>query len=148
MKIINKFFSQILIYFTLISLISSKRLISKTVKSFIQSENPLNEEIILTPDVTYSSGFKALSPTYFRIKLDDTSNIKILRIYFTVLSGNADMYVYSDSDHKNLIEKKNFRYVYKKEVIQITEDFLQNYYISIILHESSYIQIKYDNTFI
>ena len=144
MKIINKFFSQILIYFTLISLISSKRLISKTVKSFIQSENPLNEEIILTPDATYSSGIKALSPTYFRIKLDDTSNIKILRIYFTVLSGNADMYVYSDSDHKNLIEKKNFRYVYKKEVIQITEDFLQNYYISIILHEPSYIQIKYD----
>ena len=144
MKIINKFFSQILIFFTLITIIFSKRVISKNIKSFLQRENPLNEEIILAPGSTYSSGFKALSQTYFKIQLDDISNIKILGIYFTVLSGNADMYVYSDSEHKNLIEKKNFRYVYKKEVIEITEDFLQNYYISIILHESSYIEIKYD----
>ena len=144
MKIINKFFSQILIYFTLITIISSKNILSKSIKSLLEKENPLNEEIVLTPDITYSSGFKALSPTYFRIKLDDTSSIKILSIYFTVLSGNADMYVYSDSEYKNLVEKKNFRYVNKKEVIEITEDFLQNYYISIILHESSYIQIKYD----
>mgnify|MGYP006873017361 CR=1 FL=1 len=144
MKIIHKFFSKILIYFTLITIICSKNFIPKNIKSFLEKDNPLNEEIILSPDMTYSSGFKAFSPTYFRIKLDDTSNIKMLSIYFTVLSGNADMYVYSDSEHKNLIEKKNFRYVYKKEIIEITEDFLQNYYISITLHESSYIEIKYD----
>ena len=141
---INKLFSQILIYFTLITIISSKSVLSKNIKSFSEIENALTDEIVLTPDTTYSSGFKALAPTYFRIQLNDISTIKKLNIYFTVLSGNADMYVYSDSEHKILIEKKNLRYVNKKEVFEITENFLQNYYISITLHESSYIEIKYD----
>jgi len=105
---INKLFSQILIYFTLITIISSKSIFSKNIKSFSEIENALTDEIVLTPDTTYSSGFKALAPTYFRIQLNDISTIKKLNIYFTVLSGNADMYVYSDSEHKNLIEKKKF----------------------------------------
>ena len=142
------FFLVFFSFSTLNIFITSKKLDSKIFNSYenpiILKENNINDEIILNPDVKYSSGFIASAPTYFRIKLDNIQNIKNLNIYFTVISGNADMYIYSDNEHKNLIEKKNFRYVYKKEIIEITEDFLENYYISIILHESSYIEIKYD----
>ena len=107
-------------------------------------DNIITDDIILEPDITYKEGFVKSNPTYYRINLENITNINILNIYFTVLSGNADMYIYSDDDHQILIEKKNFRHVYKKEIIEITEDFLDSYYISIVLHESSYFEIKYD----
>ena len=109
----------------------------------ITKENISTNEIILNPDETYSSGYSKSTPSYFIIKLDDIENIQNVNIYFTVLSGNADIYIYSDAEHKILIQKKNLRYAYKKEIIEIYENFLQNY-ISLVLHESSFIEIKYD----
>ena len=131
MKNIIHFF----LYFALLSLyacISSK------------GEKYVKDEIILSPDIAYRKGFSESEKAYFRIELENTKQINILIVYFTILSGNADMYIYSDNEHKNLIEKKNFRYAYKKEVIEISEDILEKYYISLVLHESSYIEIKYD----
>ena len=114
------------------------------LENFMAKDNIVTDDIILNPDITYKAGFIKSTQTYYRINLEDITNINILNIYFTVLSGNADMFIYSDAEHKMLIEKKNFRHVYKKEIIEITEDFLENYYISIVLHESSYFEIKYD----
>ncbi len=124
-----------LIYFVLFTLnicISSKL------------DNSIKDEIVLNPDVVYREGFAKSEQAYFRIKLENIKQINILSIYFTIISGNADMYIYSDNSYNNLIEKKNLRYAYKKEIIEITEDLLENYYISLVLHESSFIEIKYD----
>ena len=110
----------------------------------IKKQVHIDKRILKFTDITYKSGSVKSSQTYYRINLQDIKNINVLNIYFTVLSGNADMYIYSDNEHKSLIEKKNYRHAYKKEIIEITEDFLENYYISIVLYESSYFEIKYD----
>ena len=80
----------------------------------ITKENISTNEIILNPDEIYSSGYSKSTPAYFIIKLDDIENIQNLNIYFTVLSGNADIYIYSDAEHKTLIEKKKFEICIQK----------------------------------
>ena len=143
-----KYFIFYFILFILNFFITSEKIKSKSFVSFkeekqSQKEKKIKDEVKLNPDVAYRAGFISSDRAFFRIKLDNI-NINILNIYLTILSGNADIYVYSDNEYKNLVQKKNLRYVYKKEIIEISEDFLENYYINILLHEPSYIEIKYN----
>ena len=120
------------------------------IKSYISNysdlikKNTFGEETRLNPGILYRQFSFRNSSKYFTIKLDNIENIKNLEVYFTVISGNADIYIFSDEDCNQLIENKNFRYAYKKEIIEITENFFETYYIFIKLYESSFFEIKYE----
>ena len=105
-----------------------------------------NDEIQLIPELVYSNSV-LFDKNYFRIKLDDYLNTKYLKIYFTIISGNANINIYSDKNYENKLEKYNYRYSHRKEVIEITEDFIPNYYIEITNENAAFIEIKYETDF-
>ena len=108
-----KYFIFYFILFILNFFITSEKIKSKSFVSFkeekqSQKEKKIKDEVKLNPDVAYRAGFTCSDRAFFRIKLDNI-NINILNIYLTVLSDNADIYVYSDNEYKNLVQKKNFK---------------------------------------
>ena len=108
--------------------------------------NNYNDEIQLVPELVHVNSV-LFDKNYFRIKLDDYLNTKYLKVYFTVLSGNANINIYSDNTYKNKLSKYNFRYVHRKEVYEITEEFIPNYYIIVTTEDSAFIEIKYETDF-
>ena len=105
-----------------------------------------NDEIQLIPELVHANTV-LFDKNYFRIKLDDYLNTKYLKIYFTIISGNANINIYSDKNYENKIKKYNYRYVHRKEIIEITEDFIPNYYIEITNENTAFIEIKYETDF-
>ena len=104
------------------------------------------DEIQLIPELVFTNSLQFYK-NYYRIKVADYKNIEYLKIYFTILTGNANINLYSDIEHKNLITKYKYRHVHRKEVIEITEDFLENYYILINSNDSAFVEIKYETDF-
>ena len=56
-------------------------------------------------------------------------------------------FLYSDKEYKNLITNYNYRHVHRKEVIEIRENFIENYYILINSNDSAFVEIKYETDF-
>ena len=55
--------------------------------------NNERDEIQLIPETVFATGI--YNPiNYFSIKLSDYSSLKYLKIYFTILIGNAELYIY------------------------------------------------------
>ena len=88
------------------------------------------DEIQLVPEIVFVNSLQFYK-NYYKIKIADYKNINYLNIYFTILTGNADINIYSDIEHKNLFTNYNYRHVHRKEVIEITENFVENYYLLI-----------------
>ena len=101
-----------------------------------------NDEILLKPDLVFANTI-LFDKNYFRIKLDNYKEITYLKIFLTIISGNANIYIYSDKAYKNKITNYNYRYVHRKEIIEITENILNNYYIIITTEDSAFIELKY-----
>ena len=104
------------------------------------------DEIQLIPESVFTNSLQFYK-NYYRIKIADYKNIEYLNIYFTILTGNADISLYSDVTHTKLITNYNYRHVHRKEVIEIREDFLENYYILINSNDSAFVEIKYETDF-
>ena len=114
-------------------------------KYAIEINNEL-DEVQLAPEIVYATS--VISPkNYFNIRISDYKNIKYFNIFFTVLTGNADIYLYEDKNYQNLVKKYNFRHVHKKQIIEITEEFKENYYIEIRSTDNSFIELKYETDF-
>ena len=104
------------------------------------------DEIQLIPEISFVNSLQFYK-NFYKIKIADYKNIQYLKIYFTILTGNANINLYYDREHKNLITNYNYRHVHRKEVIEITEDFVENYYILINSNDSSFVEIKYETDF-
>ena len=108
--------------------------------------NNEKDEIQLIPEKVFATSI--INPdNYFSIRLNDYKSIQYLKIFFTVLIGNAEMYIYSDSQHqKELQDFDDFRfsYVHRKEIIEINSYLKANYYLVIKCSEPAFIQLKYE----
>ena len=114
-------------------------------KYTIEIDNYL-DEIQLIPEIVFTNSLQFYK-NYYKIKVADYQNIEYLNIYFTILTGNADINVYSDKEHKSLISNYNYRHVHRKEIIEIKENFVENYYILINSNDSAFVEIKYETDF-
>ena len=114
-------------------------------KYTIEIDNYL-DEIQLIPETVFTNSLQFYK-NYYKIKVADYKNIQFLNIYFTILTGNANINLYSDKEHKNLITNYNFRHVHRKEVFEIKDNFLENYYILINSNDSAFVEIKYETDF-
>lgn len=104
--------------------------------------NNYNDEILLKSDLVFTDTI-LFDKNYFRIKLDNNKDVKYLKIFLTILSGNANIEIYSDKEYKNKITGYNYRYVHRKNIFEITENILDNYYIIITTEDSAFVEIKY-----
>ena len=104
--------------------------------------NNERDEIQLISDSVFATSI--INPiNYFLIKLSDYSNIKYLKIYFTVLVGNAELYIYEDSTYENEIKNYNYSHIHRKEIIEISENVKENYYLIVKCQDMAFIQLKY-----
>ena len=109
--------------------------------------NNYANEIQLIPEKIYANSI-LFDKNYFRIKISDYANISKLKIYFTIITGNADLNLYSDKNHQNIITNFNYRHVHRKEIFEFTkENILENYYIIITCQYPAFIEIKYETDF-
>ena len=111
----------------------------------IEIDNYL-DEIQLIPEIVFTNSLQFYK-NYYRIRIADYKHIEYLNIYFTILTGNANINLYSDIEHKNLITNYNYRYAHRKEVIEIRNNFIENYYILINSNDSAFVEIKYETDF-
>ena len=82
---------------------------------------------------------------YFSIKLNNYKSLKYLKLYFTILVGNAEMYLYSDKTHKYDVEYEyDYSYIHRKEIFEMNKNIRENYYLIIKCSEPSFIQLKYE----
>ena len=109
--------------------------------------NNYANEIQLIPEKIYANSI-LFDKNYFRIKISDYANISKLKIYFTIITGNADLNLYSDKNHQNIITNFNYRHAHRKEIFEFTkENILENYYIIITCQYPAFIEIKYETDF-
>ena len=114
-------------------------------KYAIEINNDL-DIIQLSPEITFAT-ITTYPINYFHIKITDYQTIKYLKIFFTSLTGNANIVLYEDRNFQNLINLYNFRHVHKKQIIEITENFKEDYYIKVTSSENSFIELKYETEF-
>ena len=101
------------------------------------------DEIQLSPESVFATSI--VNPiNYFLIRLKDYKTTKYLKLNFTVLTGNAELYIYDDFLCKNEFKDYNYSHIHRKEIIEINKDLLQNYYLVVRCTEPSFIQLKYE----
>ena len=84
------------------------------------------------------------SVNYFLIRLKDYQTTKYLKLHFTVLTGNAELYIYEDFECTNEVGGYNFSHIHRKEIIEIDTGLKENYYLLVKCSEPSFIQLKYE----
>ena len=101
------------------------------------------DEIQLSPESVFATSI--VNPiNYFLIRLKDYKTTKYLKLNFTVLIGNAELYIYDDFLCKHEFKDYNYSHIHRKEIIEINKDLLQNYYLVVRCTEPSFIQLKYE----
>ena len=133
-------------YLTVVSCESDETDPNKGECKYTIEINNEKDEIQLIPEKVFATSI--INPNnYFSIRLNDYKSTQYLKIFFTVLIGNAEMYIYSDSQHqKELQDFYDFRfsYVHRKEIIEINSYLKANYYLVIKCSEPAFIQLKYE----
>ena len=106
-----------------------------------------DDEIQLVPELVHANSVLFLNNSY-RIRIADYKNTQYLKIYFTIISGNANLDIYSDSEHNNDISSTfNYRHVHRKEIFEKTGEIAENYYLLIKTTDPAFIEIKYETNF-
>ena len=101
------------------------------------------DEIQLSPESVFATSI--VNPiNYFLIRLKDYKTTKYLKLNFTVLTGNAELYIYDDFLCKHEFKGYNYSHIHRKEIIEINKDLLENYYLVVRCTEPSFIQLKYE----
>ena len=116
-------------------------------KYAIEINNEL-DIIQLAPEIVFKTSIISNENNYL-IKIADYKNIEYLKVTFTVLTGNAEIFLFSE-DEKEIDKKKyNFRNVHRKEVFEFKDkdNIEEKYYIKIISKEPSFIELKYETDF-
>ena len=99
--------------------------------------------IQLTPETVFSTSIVS-GNNYFMISLKDYQTLNYLKIHFTVLTGNAELSIYTDSKHETKFLDYNFNHIHRKEIFEINKDLKEYYYLVITCQEPSFIQLKYE----
>ena len=105
--------------------------------------NNERDEIQLMPETVFATSIFG-KINYFLIRLKDYANTKSLKLYFTVLTGNAELYIYDDWLCTNEVKDYKFSHIHRKEIIEIDKDLKENYYLNIVCSGPSFIQLKYE----
>ena len=116
-------------------------------KYAIEINNEL-DTIQLAPEIVFKTSIISNENNYL-VKISNYKSIEFLKITFTVLTGNAEIFLFSED--KKEIDKKNykFRNVHRKEVFEFKDkdNIEEKYYIKIISKEPSFIELKYETDF-
>ena len=105
--------------------------------------NNERDEIQLIPEKVFATSIIS-DINYFLIRLKDFKNSKYIRLYFTVLIGNAELYLYEDWACTKEFKDYNFSHIHRKEIIEINKDLKENYYLKVNCSEPAFIQLKYE----
>ena len=112
----------------------------------IEIDNYL-DEIQLVPELVHVNSM-LFSKNSYRIRIADYINTQYIKIYFTIISGNANLNIYSDSTHQNDISSTfNYRHAHRKEIFEKTGNIQEYYYLEIINDYPAFIEIKYETNF-
>ena len=116
-------------------------------KFAIEINNEL-DIIQLAPEIVFKTSIITNENNYL-IKISDYKNIEYLKIAFTVLTGNAEIFLFSKDEKEIDREKYNFRSVHRKEIFEFKDknNILEKYYLKIIAKEPSFIELKYETDF-
>ena len=104
--------------------------------------------IQLAPEIVFKTSIISNENIYL-IKISDYKNIEYLKITFTVLTGNAEIFLFTE-DWKEIDKKKyNFRHVHRKEIFEFKDknSFEEKYYLKLVTKEPSFIELKYETDF-
>jgi hypothetical protein len=105
-------------------------------------------EIELIPEIVHVNSIILSNENFYRIKISDYLNTEYLKIYFTILTGNANLHIYSDKNHTQSISSSfTYRHVHRKEVFEIEENILENYYLVLTSEDAAFIELKYETDF-
>jgi hypothetical protein len=105
--------------------------------------NNERDEIQLMPETVFATSIVGTT-NYFLIRLKDYETTKYLKIHFTVLTGNAELYLYYNFNCTNEVTDLKFSHIHRKEIIEINRDLQENYYLLVNCSEPSFIQLKYE----
>ena len=106
------------------------------------------DEIELIPEIVHTNSFILMNQNYYKIKISDYTNTEYLNIYFTILTGNADINIYSDKNRTNIITSFfKYRHVHRKEIFEKKGDILENYYLVINSEDLAFLELKYETDF-
>ena len=98
--------------------------------------------IQLAPEVVFATSVIS-DETKFLIKVTDYESIEYLKIFFTVLTGNAEISL--DSIDSQSVY--TYRRVHRKQEIKVTNNKQELYYLTVKAIEPSFIEIKYETDF-
>ena len=130
-------------YMTIVSCESDEKYPNKGECKYTIEINNEGNTIQLIPETVFSTSI--ISPkNYFLIRLNNYKTLKYLKLHFTVLTGNAELSIYTDPKYETKLTDYNFDHIHRKEIIEINKDLKENYYILITCQEGSFIQLKYE----
>ena len=130
-------------YMTIVSCESDEKDPNKGECKYNIEINNERDEIQLMPETVFATSIVG-SVNYFLIRLKDYQTTKYLKLHFTVLTGNAELYIYEDFECKNEIKDYKFSHIHRKEIIEFTSGLKENYYLLVKCSEPSFIQLKYE----
>ena len=135
-------------YFSLVICESEEELPNKGECQYSIEIDNQGEEIQLVPELTHANSIMLLRQNFYRIKVADYLNTTYIKIYFTILAGNADINIFSDKNHSVPVTSLfNYRHVHRKEIFEKESEILENYYLIITTEDSAFIEIKYETNF-
>ena len=106
------------------------------------------DEIELIPEVVYTNSITYTNQNFYKIKISDYLNTEYLNIYFTILTGNADINIYSDKNRTRIITSFfNYRHVHRKEIFEKKGEILENYYLVVSSEDLAFVELKYETDF-
>ena len=106
------------------------------------------DEIELIPEIVHTNSIILMNQNFYKIKITDYLNTAYLNIYFTILTGNADINIYSDKNRTKIITSFfNYRHVHRKEIFEKKGDILENYYLVVNSEDLAFVEIKYETDF-
>ena len=132
-------------YFSLVMCESGEDLPNKGECQYTIEIDNENDEIEIIPDIVHANSMLFLK-NYFRIRITDHENTNYLKIYFTVLTGNADINIYTDKNH-DVPAVFTYRHVHRKEIFEKKGNISKNYYLVINTEEPAFVEIKYETDF-
>ena len=130
-------------YMTIVSCESEENDPNKGECKYNIEINNERDEIQLIPETVFATSIIS-DINYFLIRLKDFENTKYIKLYFTVLIGNAELYLYEDWECTKELKEYNFSYIHRKEIIEIEKNLKENYYLKVSCSEPSFIQLKYE----
>ena len=109
--------------------------------------NNENDDIRLSPDKIYTTTILP-GKNYFSIYVENHKNYKDMNISLTLLTGNAVMSIYFDSNLENKIQNYKYHKLFRKQIFEFKSTHINEYYWGLIeCTEAAFIELKYSTDF-